>query len=127
MIKLINGLLLFLFLLIRLQSIGQTNDTTKFDVEADTCLLNVQNALSINSDEKRWYVSCNCLVKEFNISVYNRWGEQVYNADSLENFNFVSWDYWNYKKETYIWIIEFKIDYNEQLLNRKKSGSVTLL
>ena len=110
-----------LFCFVSLSFLGQNaNDIHK----SDSCFIKVPDSLSVNAEDKRWQISCDCAISDFQITVYDRWGEKKYESDVLDNSRIIPWEYWTLKTATYLWKIEYRAEYKGGIIKKKQSGRV---
>jgi hypothetical protein len=93
----------------------------------EVCQLTIPTAVTINSENKYWQISCDCPIKEFEIDLYDRWGKKVYNSKTLQNSKYILWNFWDFKKETYYWTINYSVLRNGELVKLSQQGHVTIL
>ncbi len=118
---------LFFILLfaISLNSFGQ--DSTEVHDISDSCLYvrNVTSSTLQNTscldNEFRVYMACP--IDEFNITIFNRWGEQVFFSKDIEEF----WYAINTPEGTYVWLVRGKMLKDGLKVNVEKKGHVTVL
>ena len=94
------------------------------------CLVYVPNAFSPNydgiNDEFKLY-SNDCLFESFSLSVFDRWGQLVYQSNSSSNGWTGLKDGRNFPMGVYVWLVEYEINYKGERLFERVSGDVTLL
>lgn len=89
----------------------------------DTCAYYIPNTLTPDCD----YAGCelleivsNCSFTNFEFSIYDRWGEEIFKSDNPKN----KFDSSGYKTDVYIWIL--KGEYcNSKRIN--ETGNITIL
>jgi len=114
--KLVTGFLL----LVSCFCIAQTDSTAN-----DTCKIIVPNAISPNSEPPvdKLIIYYNCTFSDFEFTIYNRWGNKIYETNSLNNDNSVNWKYQLVEEGTYFWVLKCIIQEKEY----KGTGYVTLV
>lgn len=91
--------LVFLILFITRISFSQT------DTNLDTCLMYIPNTLSLDCEYGNDYqlkVVGSCTTESFQITVYNRWGEILYQSDDITEV----WDAGEFPDGVYVYKIE---------------------
>jgi gliding motility-associated-like protein len=103
-------------------------DTVHIYIEDCTCPIFVPNSFSPNGDQNNntFKIYHNCGFKDFNFIILNRWGEVLFETQSL-NFE------WNgifkgelVKSDTYVWRMRYFLD-NQKIGYQNKVGIVTIL
>jgi hypothetical protein len=89
-----NGLLVFIFFLV--------SSTSTCAQDCDTCDIFVPNTLTPDCEEfgcEFLKIVSNCEISEFELSIYNRWGELVFESvDQQKEFNSTT-----VKEGAYVW------------------------
>lgn len=93
-------------------------------LKSDSCFIRVPDSLSVNAEDKRWQISCDCPISDFQITVYDRWGEKKYESNMLDSSRNIAWDYRTFKTATYFWKIEYQAEYKGSIIKKKQSGRV---
>ena len=94
-----------------------------FAQECDSCALFVPNTLTPDCEQfecELLQITSNCAILEFELTVYNRWGEQLFYSDNLSN----KFDCSDVKEGTYFWVISGAFCENQQV---DLSGYVNVL
>ena len=79
--------------------------TISFGQESDSCAIEAPNAVTPDSENDNKIVfktSFNCDLKSFSISVYNRWGEELYTS----NDPYEGWDATEIQAGVYVYLVE---------------------
>lgn len=106
---------------------GNYNDTINVTTESCECKFVVPTAFSPNKDgvNDMFRVLSTCALSKFRLSVYNRWGEKVFESN---DFQFG----WNgmYKNElqpmgTYVWTCSYYDNFEKR--QKEKVGNVTII
>lgn len=95
----------------------------------DTCQIYVPNTFTPDNDgfNDNFFPKANsdCLFNEFQLSIFNRWGEVIFVSKNINN-------HWSgiskgvdCPTDTYIWVLEYKVDGNVAPI--KKIGHVNLI
>lgn len=105
------------------------SDTIRIQTEYCECTAAIPSAFTPNHDGKndmfRPVIQSKCAVRDFEMSIYNRWGERVFVSNDITN----AWD-GNYNGApapvaTYMYTIHFKI--GTRNLTRDYAGDLTLI
>jgi gliding motility-associated-like protein len=105
------------------------SDTLHVKIENCECLKFVPNVFTPNADLKndRFKPIFNCSVQEYYLSIYNRWGEKIWETYDLD----ASWDGTyrgkNVPDGVYFWMLEYK---NKSFVGNQReviSGSLTII
>ncbi|MFH0893424.1 MAG: gliding motility-associated C-terminal domain-containing protein [Bacteroidota bacterium] len=116
-------LLLLCFVLIAGSAFAQNNNNTT----KDTCAFVVPNVVSPNSNiDHLFVISANCYCVEFKMTIFNRWGKEMYKQETLNNF-VVGWDYLKAQEGVYYWMIEAKFQKGSDVIELDQKGNITVL
>lgn len=93
------------------------------DVQLDSCEVFVPNAVGTscsNGPDYQFRVLYNCVPKNFELEVYNRWGELRFETDSI----YEVWDMQEEEEGVYIWKITGRYEDGTEI---DEKGTVVLL
>lgn len=103
------------------------SDTIQIDFKDCICSLNMPNAFSPNGDNVNdlYGPVYDCPVSDFSMTVFNRWGEKVFETNNIEQM----WDGTFMGKEQPIGVFLYKVNYKDSWKNEKKliTGKITLI
>jgi gliding motility-associated-like protein len=95
-----------------------------------SCIPFIPNAFTPNGDGNNddFQVYSNCEIETYNLQIYNRWGEKVFESDDINR----GWDGQSFNQEApigvYVWKIEYtSADQSGHLTRKMISGDVTLI
>ena len=97
---------------------------------ADTCAIQMPNCITPNGDGITVFkVYSNCVILEFNLTIYDRWGSTIYKQDTIAKDNLINWDYQKSKVATgtYFYIINYRFQNDGPNANKTLKGALTLL
>lgn len=110
-----NRIVIFIFfLLFGTSLLGQA---------CDSCAIFVPNTLTPDCEQfecELRHITSNCAIREFELTVYDRWGEQLLYSDN----RFKKFDSSQVKEGTYLWMINGAFCENQKV---KWSGYVNVL
>lgn len=102
-----------------------------FAQNTDTCKVTIPNALTRNVENIKWenklQVFHDCAVKEFKMTVYDRWGEALLKDAKLQEDSYVDWNFEKLAGGVYVWMITCKQLQDGKWTDRKFMGSITLI
>lgn len=93
----------------------------------DSCLF-VPNTVTLNCgsvyfEDYRMYVYVMCAINNFNLIVYNRWGEVMFETNDPKAF----WETDEVPDGVYVWMITGIMDDQGKAVNVEKKGHVAVL
>jgi len=100
-------------------------DTVLIFLEDCNCLFYVPNSFTPNGDQLNdaFSVYHDCPVTEFELYIFNRWGELVYQTTDPD---FV-WDGEQLQDGTYTWKMHYANDYTHEMRSKEMHGHVNIL
>lgn len=105
---------------------GLVSDTLEVSYDSCNCELFIPNAFTPNGDyiNPRFSPVSNCALSDYNLVIFNRWGEKVYETNYLDN----SWDGMYQGKLSpngvYVYFISYQ---GKGKIRTIKNGTVTLI
>ncbi|MEM7368152.1 MAG: gliding motility-associated C-terminal domain-containing protein [Bacteroidota bacterium] len=115
---------------IRISDVCQTvYDTLRLSYHDCSCGVSVPSAFSPNNDgtNDEFGAFYHCLIDDFNLRVYNRWGLEVFNSDNPDEL----WDGTYQGKPisvgVYVWVLTYYGSRSRRPVARQESGMVTLI
>ena len=116
-------LLLICFVLFAGSAFAQNNA----NLPKDTCAFVVPNVISPNSNiDHLIVITANCYCVEFKMTIFNRWGKELYKQEQLNNF-VIGWDYLKEQDGVYYWIIKAKFQKGSEIVDVDQMGNITVL
>ena len=110
----------FFLLLIAFQitTLAFSQRDTEGKINADSCSIFVPNIISQNCGHMiHWqdglFVLSTCAVAEFQICIYNRWGELMYKTTEVNEMKEIKWNWEKFPVATYYWFVDYKFAYTE--------------
>ena len=115
-----NFFALFILLILSAVSIAQKTS-------ADSCTIQLSSSLSLKlKDTLKLF--CECPIEKFNIEIYNRWGQKVFESNVIQRPNYILWNYSKEKEGVYVWMIKYTAYFRGNYpIIKQKTGYVTLL
>jgi len=108
-------------------SLGQKADT----IVINNCAIMVPTTITVETDG--FYITSTCEISNSSISIYDRWGNELYKSASLQrigsNGNGAWFKYdtkWNYMKlqdGIYVWVLNCEFDKGEP--GKRMEGKIT--
>ena len=93
---------------------GCTDQTQAYFIINETLRVNVPNTVTVNSDgindEFKPIFSNNDMVKDYELSIYNRWGEMIFITNDLTEPWYVNYNGLDVQSGTYNWKIVYSDD-----------------
>ena len=108
---------------------GEHIDTIKIKYANCNCNAEVPTAFSPNNDGQndKLQVFYNCPIRNFNLEVYNRWGEKVFHSNDVN-------EVWNGEHNNkkcdsalYVWVLTYEQYISQEYVYQKKKGNTVLL
>ena len=89
----------------------------------DTCKWEIPTSISMdctNGKDYQFQVAYSCELEDFNLTVYDKWGNLLYESKNIKDI----WDASNNEGGKFVWMIEGKYISGE---NFKKTGTTELI
>ncbi len=109
---------------------GSSKDSIFVKVENCECYFWMPNAFTPNNDGLNdiFNIKSECEFIEFNLEIYDRWGEKVFVTHDLYH----GWDGRIKGKKigengVYVWLLSYKAEVNHKIKEELKWGKVTLI
>jgi hypothetical protein len=90
---------------------------------SDSCQLVIPSIISLdckNGRDYQFWVKSNCKPLEYSISIYNKWGKELYTSNDIDDF----WNATINESGNYYWIIKVQYLNTEKI---EKTGFVQLI
>ena len=73
-------------------------------IDADSCTIDIPLAISVNEEENNnlFSAKAGCQLQSFEISIYNRWGREVYTSNNITE----NWDCSEIDADHYMWVVK---------------------
>jgi hypothetical protein len=92
----------------------------------DTCSVLLPKSISRHNEPNDFTLEFNCKTVKFKFVIYNRWGQEIFKTEQIES-KVINWDRSKLASGAYVYIINYTVLQDGNLVELKKTGSLNLL